>query len=385
MTNLPGLNKKIPFYFLVLFLAYYVYRFTVQIWSNIEFENGYTLGDWLINYEDGGFKRRGLSGSFFIFLHDFFHLGIKKSVFIFQFLLNVIFVIYFYLVLRNRSLSFFYLMLLLSPCAFLFFFTELGSIGRKEIIIYAAYAFYLYRLTIANSSIWRVFYPFLIIVPLGILFHELFFFYLSFFLVPLFTTDKDRFDFKDILKVVMVFAALSISLMAGLYFFGGEINQGASFSILESRGISSQMRSLGNLGILTWNDNFDKFQYFVYNQYYKYLISLVLGFSTFFSFTFVQKLSFRKTKFSIIFFLTFVASIPVYLLAIDWGRWLNIHFVMLVLFFGYALKDNTKLSWPELKYVYSYILISVLAILFWRFELVDRGFYLTNYTMGLFK
>ncbi|MEG2333179.1 hypothetical protein, partial [Chryseobacterium sp.] len=33
--------------------------------------DGYILGDWLINYQDGGFKRRGLSGSFFFLIQDF--------------------------------------------------------------------------------------------------------------------------------------------------------------------------------------------------------------------------------------------------------------------------------------------------------------------------
>jgi hypothetical protein len=56
-------NIKIFIYFLVIITAIYTLAFTLAF--NLK-DDGYILADWLINYEDGGFKRRGLSGSFFL-------------------------------------------------------------------------------------------------------------------------------------------------------------------------------------------------------------------------------------------------------------------------------------------------------------------------------
>uniref|UniRef100_A0AAU6WPZ0 Uncharacterized protein n=1 Tax=Chryseobacterium endophyticum TaxID=1854762 RepID=A0AAU6WPZ0_9FLAO len=55
-------NIKIFIYFLIAITAVYTLAFTY--YYNFK-DDGYILADWLINYQDGGFKRRGLSGSFF--------------------------------------------------------------------------------------------------------------------------------------------------------------------------------------------------------------------------------------------------------------------------------------------------------------------------------
>ena len=123
--------SRIYKFVILVFLIYYVYVFNRQIWENINFENGYTLGDWLINYHDGGFKRRGLSGSFFIKFYDIFGFSLKKIVFYFQSALNLVFVVYFFLLILKRHFRGSYFILLLAPCCFLFFCTNIlkGSYG----------------------------------------------------------------------------------------------------------------------------------------------------------------------------------------------------------------------------------------------------------------
>jgi hypothetical protein len=278
------------------------------------------------------------------------------------------------LLILKRHLIGSYLILLLAPCSFLFFFTELGSIGRKEIILFATYSFYLHRLSLKGKDIWQIFYPFLIIFPIGILFHELFFFYLPFFLIPLVTIDRGRFTNKDIFLVALTFFILTSAVMALLFFLGGEINQGGSFDILESRGISNRMRNLGNLGILTWNDDFDKFKYFQSNNYSQYLLSLLLGFILFLGYNLLGNSKLSNLEFLGTFIFTLIFSIPIYILAIDWGRWLNIQFVMMLLFVTYSSHHLPYKSTYTLWARVGYFILGFLLILFWRFELVDRGF-----------
>jgi hypothetical protein len=360
-------------FLIFIFLIYYFYQFANQVILNVELENGYTFGDWLINYEDGGFKRRGISGSFFIWLYDVFGLKIKLTVLGFQMLLNILFVVTFYLILLKRNVSLKYLFLILSPCAFLFFIVEPGSIGRKELILFSTYSYYLYRLSFANRTIWEVFYPFLVILPLSILFHEIYFFYAPFFIVPLFTTDNLRFTLKSKLQVIVVFSFISLLTMSLLYFFGGEINQGNSFQILETRGISPNMQNLKNMGILTWNDNFDKLKYFIDNGYHKYFFSLLIGFIIFYTYSIFGNLNLSPKEFLYVFVFTFIISLPVYILAIDWGRWINIQFILTLVFFGYATKSEPRFVVSTKKYSMLFIIGSFLLSVFWRFELVDNG------------
>ncbi|WP_292010117.1 hypothetical protein, partial [Chryseobacterium sp.] len=45
--------------------------------------NGWYLGEWLINYQDGGFKRRGFFGTFFIFINELTKIKLEYIVFAF--------------------------------------------------------------------------------------------------------------------------------------------------------------------------------------------------------------------------------------------------------------------------------------------------------------
>ncbi len=55
--------------------------------------NGFAFADWLINYQDGGFKRRGLLGTVFVFLYDSFSIKLQYSVFVVQ---AIVYVLFFY-------------------------------------------------------------------------------------------------------------------------------------------------------------------------------------------------------------------------------------------------------------------------------------------------
>jgi hypothetical protein len=74
-------NSKIFIYFLIAITAIYTLAFTFL--HNVR-SDGYILGDWLVNYQDGGFKRRGLSGSFFFLLQDMTGVKLNILVYIFQ-------------------------------------------------------------------------------------------------------------------------------------------------------------------------------------------------------------------------------------------------------------------------------------------------------------
>lgn len=62
--------NKLIFYFLII--LFFIYN-TFYLYHNIVIvKDSWNLGDWLINYQEGGFKRRGLLGSIVLLLNVIF-------------------------------------------------------------------------------------------------------------------------------------------------------------------------------------------------------------------------------------------------------------------------------------------------------------------------
>lgn len=369
-----------PAIILTLFLLVLLIKVFFQISENLTAENGYTFGDWLINYEDGGFKRRGLSGSFFIFLYDVFGISLKRGAFAVQFISYLLFFLGIVRLSFKSSVSYAYLGLIFLSCTFLFMYIDLGSIGRKEILLFAFYIGFLNLIEKFPSGFWMILVYLLLTTTVGILFHEIYFFYLPFFLLPFVYNFKLKLSKSQIAIIVFIIGGVSLLLVGGMKVFGGEINAGGTFGILESRGLSKKMSTLGNLGILTWNDDFDKVAYFKYNNYGLYLISLLFSVAIFQFYSNITQVFKRKYDFLLITLCTFLFSLPAYVLAIDWGRWLHIQFMLTAMYILYlhSVEDETRV-YRNTKALYIYFaLVAVLALL-WRFELVDKGFYLVIY------
>lgn len=367
----------IPIFIITLFLAWLFWKIWYQVGINVNYENGYTLGDWLINYEDGGFKRRGLSGSFFIFINDYLGVSLKKSVRAFQLVCYAAFFVSYLRLVYRSSVFFLYLSLFFSVGTFLYMVLELGSIGRKEIILFAAYTLYLNLLDCLPKNYKLVFVYLLVTSFIGILFHEIYFFYLPFFVLPLVYKPKFQLSKNQLVALFAGVGGLSLLLVIALKVFGVEINEGETFAILEVRGISDKMATYGNMGILTWNDNFDKLAYFKNNNYSLYLISWLIGSVIFYVYCKIENLFEGKYDFLLITLCTFLLSLPAYVLAIDWGRWLHIQFMMTLLYLTYYQRGRAGAK-MDLKVVL-YLLLVLISCLLWRFDLVDKGFYIQSY------
>lgn len=59
-------EKHIISLIFILSVGFLFYRIMSNLYHlDIVARDGWSFADWLINYEDGGFKRRGISGSLF--------------------------------------------------------------------------------------------------------------------------------------------------------------------------------------------------------------------------------------------------------------------------------------------------------------------------------
>lgn len=108
-----------------------------------------------------------------------------------------------------------------------------------------------------------------------------------------------------------------------------EINRGDSLNILEKRGVYL------NGGLFTWDINEPKFIIENITDYVKYLLMFSYGLVLFFY-------NFRKkyiTKLNVSLLYCFVFTLPLFYLGLDWGRWLNIHFILSMII-TLALSEN---------------------------------------------
>jgi len=140
----------------------------------------YRVLDWAISYADG-FVRRGLPGDVFSRLHDAFGWPILSQIFAVKTALYGLFFLAVYLLLRAARFSHAAVLLLYSPFFVMFQLTERAAAGRKEIMFLAAFAVLCVSVARAstNRQVRLAFVLFALVAPVIVLTHEANFFFLA--------------------------------------------------------------------------------------------------------------------------------------------------------------------------------------------------------------
>lgn len=352
-------NIKIFIYFLTAVTAIYTLAFTLAF--NLK-DDGYILADWLINYEDGGFKRRGLSGSFFFILQDFTGFSLNYIVYFFQFLIISLFFWYYTKLIRYKVTDLLYLSLLLSSIGFVGLLNTVTYVGKKEFIVFLLFTYFVYLLDHDKLSKYKE-YVLCVLLFVSTLLHEVTLFYVPYFVIALYVKNGKL----EIKRYIKFFLAVAIPA-AAVILFGKNVNEGMSLEILSRRGVHP------TYGIFYWN--IDERQYIKehLNEYLLYFISL--GISVFHIGYYLKYLNDRKIL-CILLIGAFIFSLPLFYLAIDWGRWMYIHMMLIIVLFAMMLKNGNSI------YVYEPIVIDrrffiimaiILLSLLYRVEMSGKGF-----------
>ncbi|MBR8832076.1 MAG: hypothetical protein Cpurp_12820 [Chlorogloea purpurea SAG 13.99] len=133
VTNHLFLWRNLVFYLFLLIFAFSI----VNAWIIREALSKYVFDEWLINYSHG-FVRRGLVGTFLMFIHDKFYIsidGIRKIILHFSYIIYCIFSIIYITKVNNlkKQLSLENLVVFLFlPCLIVFPIRDLNIIGRKD-------------------------------------------------------------------------------------------------------------------------------------------------------------------------------------------------------------------------------------------------------------
>lgn len=352
-------NLKIFIYFLIVLTAAYTLAFT---WVYNFKDDGYILADWLINYQDGGFKRRGLSGSFFFILQDLTGIGLNYLVYFFQFLIISLFFWYYSKLIRYKLVTLLYLSLLLSSIGFVGLLNTVTYVGKKEFIVFLLFACFVYLLDNDRLSKSKE-YIFCILLCISTLLHEVTLFYVPYFAIALYLRTG-KLELKRYIKYF-----LSVFIPAILIIiFGKNVNEGMSLTILAERGVYPVY------GIFFWDVDERKYIRDHSNEYILYFISL--GISVFHLAYYLKYLNNRKIL-SILLIGAFLFSLPLFYLAIDWGRWMYIHMMLIIVLFALILKKGRSVYAFEPLVIDRKFLITLSIIIFsllYRVEMSGKGF-----------
>ncbi|WP_312321980.1 hypothetical protein [Soonwooa sp.] len=356
---LSKLNLKLVAYLIMIATAVYTLAFT---FLHNKKADGYILGDWLINYQDGGFKRRGLSGSFFFLLQDLTGFPLNYLVFGFQLVIIVSFFFIYFKIIKNRKLDLLYISLMLSSVGFVGLFNCVDYAGKKEFIIFLLFAllvFWLINNKLTRTKEWIIFLGLFITMFL----HEIALFFVPYFVIALYLKEG-KFELKRYIKY---FAAVFIPAVL-IVLFGKEINEGHSLAILKERGV------IFTRGIFFWDINEREYIKNAFDDYRWYFLSVAISVFHVIFYLKTEKIS-KIVGWMILG--AFLFSLPLFVLAIDWGRWMYIHMMFLIIMFPILIKP-TKTIWEyspiELNKTYLITFLIIFISLIYRVEMSGKGF-----------
>lgn len=289
-------------------------------------QSGWVYGDWLIDYRQG-FVRRGLPGQFTGWIGALLPGGALDYAAVFVALLWSAFLVGLWLLLSQRQKPIWYLFLFLSPAGFLAYVYGADQVGRKEILLFASLTWF------AVVHRWLTSPPLPVVLLLsciGIvltLSHEMAVFYAPYFIIAGYWAGGGRFG-----GVAGWAMALGLVVGAAMLLAFGQTFDGRAFcsSLVQDESLSSSVC----LGTITWpvltvtasvSDAMKAIDAFDYPRVYTGALALALTPVAFWALASKRSVT-RTDMFALSAAL--VASMPLFLLAVDWGRFIQTHLVL---------------------------------------------------------
>ncbi|MCT2563142.1 hypothetical protein [Chryseobacterium herbae] len=353
------MKTKIINYFIGLLLAIYYCVYLQNTYLQLVVnKNDWHLGEWLINYQDGGFKRRGLLGSAFVFINELTGVHLANVVFVFLFIIYTLFFILLIKFLWQNKNTLLMISLLLLPTGLGMVLKDYTIIPKKEIIFFLFYLMYLLCL---RSKMVIKDYVITLFILMALLIHEAAFFYLPFVSLAYFvkTNEPTVHKIKKIFFYQLLPATLAMFL---LYQFGLNIKTDNTVLFLKDHGYLLKELKIYDYYESDFNVS-EIYKTHLYG-YVTYSISILLSTVTLFIYCRMNKI-----KISPVFLIIqIIFLIPLFVKGFDWGRWINIFFSLLTLFMigEKQLVSNWKKD-----------LIAVLLIIFnsfWKMMAFYQGF-----------
>ena len=304
-----------------------------EVWS------GWAIGDWTINYDTGA-TRRGLAGTIILFFARTFNLKINWLVFSLQAVALIAFIGLFLNLIRKKVLTFWYVIACFSPGFFLLFtYYDSMAIGRKEILLFLTFTAWVAvcnqgKATTFKVIIFSAIYFFLTLV------HEAFVFYSPYFCVVLWFAQSSSSS-----KLLVAIPVSSFTAAAVTFLYFKTVDPIISCDRLLALGASPEVC----IGILSSGS---QDAMLLINQYFNDFGELAL-FNLCLVFTIILLPVYLITHSAILtlgnkrrwlgcVFLLIIFSFPLFIFAIDWGRWISIHVTLSVVMLLLVLNNKAE-------------------------------------------
>lgn len=341
--------------------ALYLYFLRV---NEIQFsfkDHGYITGDWLINYTNG-LVRRGLFGEIAMQAHRWFGISPVDAVLTSKYLAYGILCGSILLLAIVKGIGFIEVLLLISPWALMYDLNDPGGSGRKEILLFASFAFFAFLQVFSKSpskSIFKRwdFYYLIIVMTVMAFTHEGLIFFFPFFYLPLYL--KRSFNKSDFLTFFIPYL-VSLLVLAVLYvFFKG--NQETADAICNSLNPWSVNGSLGcdAINLLA-------------GKHPKAHIGFIKSFTPLLLLTMIPIYCYgrwvtglTKHHLMLTMAIALLLTVPLYGIAIDWGRWIHISGMLFFITF-FSLKGSSTPRKYSLVTVMLIVCLAVPYTFYWR-------------------
>ena len=332
--------------------------------NEIQFDfkhHGYITGDWLINYTNG-LVRRGLFGEISMQIHHWFGTSPVDVVLASKYIAYAVLCGSILLLAIVKGIGWIEVLLLISPWALMFDLNDPGGSGRKEILLFASFAFFAFLQVFCKSPSKSVlkrwdFYYLILVMTVMAFAHEGLIFFFPFFYLPLYL--KRGFNKSDFLTVFIPYL-ISLLVLAVLYvFFKG--NKETADAICASLNPWSVNGSLGCDAI-----------HLLAGKHPKAHIGFIKSFTPLLLLTMIPIYCYGRwvaglTKHHLLLamMLALALTVPLYGIAIDWGRWIHISGMLFFISF-FSLKGSSTPRRYSLVTVMLIVCLAVPYTFYWR-------------------
>jgi hypothetical protein len=315
-------------------------------------QNPYIAGDWLVNYQ-GGFVRRGFLGELFYQISKIFDVSILNILFAFNSIIIVILFFFTYSIIKNSLKNYIFIIYCFLPSTFLFTFFDPLAVARKDYLILLPYLIYAYM---AEKKISNIFINYTLCVFFFILAltHELVIFFIPYlFFIKILVNNNSLLSIKYFKFEIAYLLFCSLGLIV-IYAFSNPFNSQICDSLL-SLGLSKEIcqgviRDFASetYGIMPFQYMISYFKQF---KYHNYLFYFILNFLPILFILYKNKKKQKCKTYLNFTFLIFIISIPIFINATDWGRYLNMHFMLHSICFHFLIQkiNNSENNINNLK------------------------------------
>ena len=341
-------------YLIILLVFSYFFLFTKH-----QVGNDSTISEWLINYE-GGFTKRGLIGQIAIEISRLFNLNLRITILFLQLFVCTIYFTLLFDFLKNLKLEKIVILSIFTPIFILYPVAEIEVLARKEIIIFSLYLIYL---LVPNGNIWKIF-SFIVFTSISMLIWEpVIFFFPIIFLLEIIEKNIENYN-VHFYKILFLFVPSLI--IASIFIFDplNEIEWNMMASILKSEFnqncyMSCFLLKSKSTIIQQFQGNYGSYSLEVFIRYF---FIILIGFYPLFTLIKNSKINnynlilFKHFgSFSKILLFSLTPVILLFAMGYDWGRWVNISYIFLLIIFFQLLKHRRiTINYENLKNTFIY-------------------------------